>query len=182
MFAHNFVVVCYDQRVCNLINSYHITLYNHTRRFTMAEDELDEEVLSLCLQKLGRSDLTLSFDQLSSIKSVILYERTTVILGTGSGKSIVMHVAGLYLQLIEKARKTVTIIISPLLSVVSQQTSDVNNSGDVASVHVDNTVEDDFIVNQISSGLVQILYFTPETYVARKILIATLYKVHCISP
>ena len=93
---------------------------------------LDSGILGNCLEILNKPEnFCLKPFQEKAILSVMNYKRSIVIVGTGYGKTLIMQIAGLYLGYSDNwvDKPSVTVIISPLLSIVGQQIMGTNSVG-----------------------------------------------------
>ena len=98
------------------------------------------------------------------------------ILPTGAGKSLVFQLPALHWKRVNKGG--VVMVVSPLLSLMSDQVRSLQNVGITSAMLCSATsaAEKRRILNEVGEGVPQILYTTPEFLVKAKTLLAKLQK------
>lgn len=127
--------------------------------------------------------------QLEAIEATLLYRKTLVVQRTGWGKSMVYFICT---KLLRDAGKGITLIISPLLSLMKNQIEAAEKAGLRCEVlNSTKTAEEKFeIIEKMKSGEIDMVLTTPETLFTQlvqealpKIRIGLLVidEAHCIS-
>lgn len=120
---------------------------------------MKERALELLKQAVGR-DAEFREDQWEAIESVMKGQRTLVVEKTGWGKSIVYFIAT---KLLRERGKGITILISPLLSLMRNQIEAAEKIGLVAlSVNSSNQEEWGKLESEIVNGYCDLLIISPE--------------------
>ena len=91
------------------------------------------------------------------IKEILKGNDVLTIMPTGGGKSICYQVPALILE-------GITIVISPLISLMKDQVDNINNLG-IKAAYINsslNTIEIDKILDEASRNEIKILYVAPE--------------------
>lgn len=143
------------------------------------------------LQNIYGSDATFRPDQKKAILSVIRGKRTLVVEKTGWGKSLVYFLST---KLLRQQGKGFTIVISPLIALMSNQMEQAEKVGLVARTMNSNNREDwEQIEIELMNNRVDILIISPEhlnndefrdnflTKVAKSIGLFVVDEAHCIS-
>ncbi len=123
--------------------------------------------------------------QETCIQSVLDKKDTLLIMPTGGGKSICYQIPALILP-------GLTVVISPLISLMKDQVSQLKNLGVEAEVLNSSLEWDEYLLNKskISSGKTKLLFLAPETLFKEEILdmlrscrvdCITVDEAHCIS-
>jgi ATP-dependent DNA helicase RecQ len=119
------------------------------------------------------------------IQNIIAKKDTLVIMPTGGGKSLTYQIPGLIF-------KGITIVISPLISLMKDQVEQLNELG-VDALFLNSSLSNldyQFNVEQIRSGKVKLLYVAPETLLLERTVelldklnidCITIDEAHCIS-
>ena len=132
-----------------------------------------------------------------AMKELILGRDVFVILPTGSGKSLIFQAFALVLDYIEGnhgRHLSIVVVISPLLSLTKDQVNYLQSKG-VKAAYLGEGQEDETVKDGVEKGEYQIVYGSPETFLAtirwRKMLSSTVYRqnlrliavdeAHCIS-
>ena len=132
-----------------------------------------------------------------AMKELILGRDVFVILPTGSGKSLIFQAFPLVLDYIEGnhgRHQSIVVVISPLLSLMKDQVNYLQSKG-VKAAYLGEGQEDETVKDGVEKGEYQIVYGSPETFLAtirwRKMLSSTVYRqnlrliavdeAHCIS-
>ncbi|MDE6244986.1 MAG: DNA helicase RecQ [Treponemataceae bacterium] len=125
--------------------------------------------------------------QLEIIKSVLSGNDTLAIMPTGGGKSLCYQIPALMFT-------GITIVVSPLISLMQDQVSALQENG-VDAVFLNSALEWEaymLTINRIRSGNVRLLYVSPEALAAGKIIsllkeyeisvsCITIDEAHCVS-
>ncbi|MCP4271100.1 MAG: DNA helicase RecQ [Gammaproteobacteria bacterium] len=143
----------------------------------------DKKLKQLLKQTFGHSDFR--FDQLDIIKAVIHGKDALAIMPTGGGKSICYQLPALY-------NKGITLVVSPLISLMNDQVVNLNEYGIPACFL--NSMQD---INQrqeaedsILSGEVKLVYVSPEGLLSGYLLnffreleisLIAIDEAHCVS-
>lgn len=143
------------------------------------------------LENIYGSDATFRPDQEKAILSVIRGNRTLVVEKTGWGKSLVYFLST---KLLRQQGKGFTIVISPLIALMSNQIEQAEKVGLVARTMNSNNREDwEQIEIEMMNNRVDILIISPEhlnndefrdnflTKVAKSIGLFVVDEAHCIS-
>jgi len=123
--------------------------------------------------------------QETCIQSVLDKKDTLLIMPTGGGKSICYQIPALMMQ-------GLTIVVSPLISLMKDQTSQLKSLGVEAEVLNSSLTWDEYLTNKnkIASGKTKLLFLAPETLFKEEILemlrscrvdCVTIDEAHCIS-
>lgn len=119
------------------------------------------------------------------IQNILAKKDTLVIMPTGGGKSLTYQIPGLIF-------KGITIVISPLISLMKDQVEQLNELG-VDALFLNSSLSNldyQFNVEQIRSGNVKLLYVAPETLLLERTVelldklnidCITIDEAHCIS-
>lgn len=136
------------------------------------------------LQKYwGYSDFRES--QVPVVKNLIAGKSTLAILTTGGGKSICYQVPGLLLP-------GLTVVISPLLSLIKDQVARLSSIGVVAREYssILSSRERKSVLERVANGQVKFLYLSPESFSSKPVIQAltaiktsqvAIDEAHCIS-
>jgi len=138
-------------------------------------------MITLVLLRHGES----VWNQETCIQSVLDKKDTVLIMPTGGGKSICYQIPALMLP-------GLTIVISPLISLMKDQTSQLKSLGVEAEVLNSSLNWEEYIINKdkVSSGKTKLLFLAPETLFKEEILAMlcslrvdciTIDEAHCIS-
>ncbi|XP_078360026.1 putative ATP-dependent DNA helicase RecS [Oculina patagonica] len=153
-----------------------------------------EDACANALQKFGFDNF--KEKQILAMKELMLGRDVFVNLPTGSGKSLIFQAFPLvfdYMRGNEDAQ-VIVVVISPLLSLMKDQVNYLISKG-VKAAFLGEGQDDESVKNGIEKGLYQIVYGSPETFLAtnrwRKTLSNTVYRqrlcliavdeAHCIS-
>lgn len=119
------------------------------------------------------------------IKEILKGNDVLTIMPTGGGKSICYQIPALLLE-------GVTIVISPLISLMKDQVDNINNLG-IKSAYINsslNNIEIDNILNEAAKNQIKILYVAPErleSYVFMELIssinvsMVAIDEAHCVS-
>ena len=108
------------------------------------------EYVNLLRQMLGKDDAEFRDGQLEAIKRVLEGRRTLVVERTGWGKSIVYFLAT---KLLRDSGKGMTLIVSPLISLMNDQIQHAEDMGiNVKTINSYNSEEHDELFEQIQHG------------------------------
>ncbi|NOT80383.1 MAG: DNA helicase RecQ [Bacteriovoracaceae bacterium] len=125
------------------------------------------------------------FEQYNIINSILDGNDTLAIMPTGGGKSLCYQIPALYLE-------GVTLIISPLISLMQDQVMNLKEYG-VEAVFLNSSQsyrESQLARNQITSGKVKIIYVSPEGLLSPnlseffdqvKVSLIAIDEAHCVS-
>ncbi len=128
--------------------------------------------------------------QLQAVESAIQGKSILAIFPTGGGKSITFQVPAL---MSGENEKGLTVVISPLQSLMKDQVDNLENKGITEAVTINgllNTIERQKAFERIQDGLVSILYISPESLrsgsiesllLSRKISRFVIDEAHCFS-
>ena len=123
--------------------------------------------------------------QTEVIKSVLNKQDAMAIMPTGSGKSLCYQLPALFFH-------GLTVVVSPLISLMEDQVMQLQEAG-VTAVYLNSTLSYEqhlYISNQIRAGQVKLLYVAPETLLRPETLLLlqhsnvdclTIDEEHCIS-
>ncbi len=123
--------------------------------------------------------------QETCIQSVLDKKDTLLIMPTGGGKSICYQIPALMLP-------GLTVVISPLISLMKDQTSQLKSLGVEAEVLNSSLTWDEYVINKakVASGKTKLLFLSPETLFKEETLdmlnacrvdCITIDEAHCIS-
>jgi len=123
--------------------------------------------------------------QETCIQSVLDKKDAVLIMPTGGGKSICYQIPALIMP-------GLTIVISPLISLMKDQVSQLKNLGVEAEVLNSSLTWDEYLINKnkVASGKTKLLFLAPETLFKEEILemlrscrvdCVTIDEAHCIS-
>lgn len=144
---------------------------------------MEEKLKQILLKYWGYSDFRPG--QLAIIKSIIKQQSNLAILTTGGGKSICYQVAGLYLG-------GLTIVISPLLSLMQDQVERLQQLGVRAAMYNSTISATDkyLLLEAIGRGELSFLYLAPEALAVKQLLtllhncpvsLVAVDEAHCVS-
>lgn len=129
--------------------------------------------LKYALSKMGMDKQTLKDKQEAAIMSILDGKDTMVILPTGYGKSLVYQVAPLSTDFIRHStdcscdqlshveQKSIAVVISPLIALMSDQVNDLRQKG-ISAVNVA-TVRSDEERKLLQEGKFSVVFATPES-------------------
>ncbi len=149
----------------------------------MTNPSQQEEILKILKDKFGHQKFR--FDQEAIITSVINGQDTLAIMPTGGGKSVCYQIPALYLD-------GVTIVISPLISLMHDQVLNLEQNG-IRGCFLNSSQsleERDEAKKAIISGAVKVVYISPEGLLAGvlnsilsqvKIALIAIDEAHCVS-
>lgn len=103
--------------------------------------------------------------QLEIIKSVLAGTDTLAIMPTGGGKSLCYQIPALIFE-------GITIVVSPLISLMQDQVSALQENG-VEAVFLNSALEWEeylYTVNKIKAGKIRLLYVSPEALATGKVI------------
>ncbi len=137
------------------------TCYNHFVRI-QSDKYLNASPEKVLKEAFGYSDFR--FNQKDIIDNVLSGHDTLAVMPTGGGKSICYQIPALIFP-------GITIVISPLISLMQDQVSSLDKKG-ISSVFINSTLEwEEFLAtsSQIKNGDVKIVYISPEGLSSNKI-------------
>ncbi len=125
--------------------------------------------------------------QLEIIKNLLSGKDTLAIMPTGGGKSLCYQIPALIF-------KGITIVVSPLISLMQDQVSALKENG-VSAIYLNSSLEyEDYLksVNQIKNGEIKLVYVSPEGLATDRMLnvfsecsvpisCITIDEAHCVS-
>jgi len=112
------------------------------------------------LKKYYGTDAEFKDGQEEAIRAVLEGKRTLVVQKTGWGKSLVYFMAT---KMLRKKRKIITLIISPLLSLMNNQVDSAKKLDmKVRTINSSNVEEWDFIEKELNDDSVDALIISPE--------------------
>ena len=146
----------------------------------MADSENFEcRFANACSYALARFDLgEFKEKQSKALKELILGRDTFVNLPTGSGKSFIFQAFPIVLDHMDsRPQHSIVVVISPLLSLMKDQVNYLESKGLTAAYIGEG--QDEAIKKDIKKGEYQIVYGSPETFLAtscwRKMLSSQVY-------
>lgn len=116
------------------------------------------------LRSIYGSEAKFKPGQLEAIKAVIDYSRVLVVQKTGWGKSLIYFMAAKLLKQISEI-KGITVVVSPLLSLIDNQIEPASKFG-LRATKIDNrlsTKDKSNVISNIINNNIDILFITPET-------------------
>ena len=147
------------------------------------DENLETELKHILQESFGHAQFRLN--QLDIIKNILQGDDTLGILPTGGGKSVCYQIPALYLE-------GITIVISPLISLMQDQVTNLAQNG-IRACFINSTLtpeERADIENDIISGEVKIVYLSPEGLLAGglthffsqlEISLIAIDEAHCVS-
>ena len=143
----------------------------------------DQELHKILKKTFGYS--TFRLEQLNIINSVLDGHDTLAIMPTGGGKSLCYQVPALYLE-------GITLVISPLISLMQDQVANLKETG-VKAVFLNSSLsyqEAQKAKEKISQGKVKLVYVSPEGILSPRLLtffeglsisLIAIDEAHCVS-
>lgn len=143
----------------------------------------DQKISAILKDQFGFE--TLRFEQEKTIQSIINQNDTLVIMPTGGGKSLCYQLPALY-------NDGITIVISPLISLMQDQVDNLDQMG-IASGFLNSTqtlVERRKVEEKLTSGLIKIIYIAPEGVLSPsnlmllkslEVSLIAIDEAHCVS-
>ncbi len=143
----------------------------------------EKKILKILKETFGYS--AFRFEQLRIINSVLEGKDTLGIMPTGGGKSLCYQIPALYL-------KGVTLVISPLISLMQDQVMNLKEIG-VEAVFLNSSLsyqESQKVKSQILSGKTKIVYLSPEGILSPQLMdffdkvtvsLVAIDEAHCVS-
>lgn len=143
----------------------------------------DKKILKILKETFGYSSFR--FEQLRIINSVLDGKDTLGIMPTGGGKSLCYQIPALYSE-------GVTIVISPLISLMQDQVMNLKETG-VDAVFLNSSLnyqESQKVKSQILNGKIKIVYLSPEGILSGHLMeffekvsvsLVAIDEAHCVS-
>ncbi|ANQ10483.1 ATP-dependent DNA helicase [Plasmodium coatneyi] len=125
--------------------------------------------------------------QIEAVHAVFHRRDSLIVMATGMGKSLCYQIP----SLMEEAKKKFTVVISPLISLMTDQVDNLNRKG-ISSVFLGSgqKVSNQQVLTEIKHGMYKIVYCSPEyalnnkqlfLMLRKRILLVAIDEVHCMS-
>jgi RecQ family ATP-dependent DNA helicase len=142
---------------------------------------VSRDVLLACLRDhWGCSDFLSG--QEDAVRAVLSGQDVSVVMATGSGKSLCYQLPAVALRRQDAAaqRKATTIVVSPLISLMQDQVLSLSKMG-IAACFLGSTQQNDAVYRQMLDGQFALVYMTPELATAWSGLAVMMQRVDVVS-